>query len=137
MADSGDATDAAVAAVQQDHLIPRSTSVPQLPAPGGDGAAGWASVARAHSVAVFQRARSAEDAERSLAKIKALKARLLEVDAHFTRSLSACQTVIDACGEAIKVWFSGLRGASLERAIREVRDGVIFALEALPCRRSM
>ena len=104
--------------------------------PGGRAGDACETVSRAKSETVFQRTRSAadiaQDADASLAKIRALMAGLQEADAQFTRSLSSCQAVIDACGEAIASWFKGLRGTSLERAIREVLSPPLCSYAFVP-----
>ena len=60
-------------------------------------------------------------AESAMARIMALKAGIKEMDDRANRTLNSCQSIMDACGDAIAAWFKGLSGAALLRAIKEVR----------------
>lgn len=60
--------------------------------------------------------------ELAIARIMALKAGIKEMNDRANETLKSCQSLMDACGEAIAAWFKGLSGAALKRAIKEVRS---------------
>ena len=72
----------------------------------------------------FGRTKSASEiaAEKSMELIARLKSGLADVDKKQQQTLSSCQSLLDACGDAIAAWFKGLSGKALQRAIKEVRS---------------
>jgi hypothetical protein len=81
--------------------------------------------------------------EESMAKIRAMKAGLQEIDNRRRASIESCQGLLDACGDAIAAWFKGLSGVALKRAIQEVCVGskihayldylrTVFGLKSVP-----
>jgi hypothetical protein len=59
--------------------------------------------------------------ENAIARIMALRASITEQNERSNKTLNSCQSLMDACGDAIAAWFKGLSGAALKRAIKEVR----------------
>ena len=78
---------------------------------------------KAFGAAYIQRTKSDSEiaSENAIARIMALRASIKEQNDRSNKTLSSCQSLMDACGEAIAAWFKGLSGAALKRAIKEVR----------------
>jgi hypothetical protein len=78
---------------------------------------------KAFGAAYIKRTKSDSEiaSENAIARIMALRASIQEQNDRSNKTLSSCQSLMDACGEAIAAWFKGLSGAALKRAIKEVR----------------
>ena len=72
----------------------------------------------------FGRTKSVSEiaAEKSMELIARLKSGLADVEKKRSQTLSSCQSLLDACGDAIAQWFKGLSGKALQRAIKEVKS---------------
>ena len=80
---------------------------------------GVATVGNKPKLPAFQRTSSAEQADAAMARIKAMKAGLLQSLQSSQNVLKSGQTLLDECGAAIARWFGSLSGPALEKAIRE------------------
>lgn len=78
---------------------------------------------KAFGAAYLRRTKSDAEiaSESAIARIMALRTSIKEQNDRSNKTLSSCQSLMDACGEAIAAWFKGLSGAALKRAIKEVR----------------
>jgi hypothetical protein len=72
----------------------------------------------------FGRTKSASEiaAEKSMELIMRLKSSVADIEKKQQQTLNSCQSLLDACGDAIAAWFKGLSGKALQRAIKEVRS---------------